>query len=83
MHPTRLEYWDTVNNVFVARRPVEASPFCEPYFNANATYALMYAFEPDWGWLQERQTHYWMPTGNKGCPTLAAGGERNSERDGA
>ena len=26
------------------------------YFSTNATYALMYAFEPDWGWLQARQT---------------------------
>jgi RHS repeat-associated protein len=25
------------------------------YQRTNATYALTYAFEPDWGWLQERQ----------------------------
>ena len=25
------------------------------YQRTNATYALIYAFEPDWGWLQQRQ----------------------------
>src|SRR5260221_73981 len=55
MHPEGS--WDTVNNVFVpnpnnaANATVTAS-----YQSANATYALLYAFEPDWGWLQQRQT---------------------------
>jgi RHS repeat-associated protein len=53
-HP--VGYWDTVNNVFIAN---PASPIDQTTTNTyqctNATYALVYAFEPDWGWLQQRE----------------------------
>jgi len=48
--------WNTVNNVFVnnpnnfANQSVAAS-----FRTTNSTYAILYAFEPDWGWLQQRQ----------------------------
>jgi RHS repeat-associated protein len=48
--------WDTNNNVFdynptnLYNATVSAT-----YQSTNATYAIMYAFEPDWGWLQQRE----------------------------
>ncbi len=30
-------------------------PTTNAYQRTNATYAMLYAFEPDWGWLQQRQ----------------------------
>jgi len=55
-------YWDTNNNVFVNTHAFDQSTtnsyddigsyIDPPYFNA---YNIMYAFEPDWGWLKERQ----------------------------
>ena len=48
--------WDIYNNLFV---PNPTNLFNQvvtnSYQRTNATYALMYAFEPDWGWLQQRQ----------------------------
>ncbi|MGA2868590.1 MAG: transglutaminase domain-containing protein [Verrucomicrobiota bacterium] len=48
--------WDTTDNVFI---PNPANPanttVTRPYQSTNATYAIMYAFEPDWGWLQQRE----------------------------
>ena len=45
--------WDTTNNVYIPGWFVASSP---PLINyANSSYAILYAFEPDWGWLQERQ----------------------------
>ncbi len=48
--------WNTTSNTFIpggAGQPWESSS--KGYENANATYAILYAYEPDWGWLQERQ----------------------------
>ncbi len=48
--------WDLTNNAFI---PNPSSLFNQvvtnSYQRVNATYALLYAFEPDWGWLQQRQ----------------------------
>jgi len=44
--------WDISNNVFKGEMFVYSAHM--PYQNANASYALLYAFEPDWGWLRER-----------------------------
>ena len=48
--------WNTSNNTFV---PNPANGFnstvTNPYQSTNSSYAIMYAFEPDWGWLQERE----------------------------
>jgi len=62
-HP--VGYWNTNNNSFVNTGAFNQSTtnnylligsyYYPPYFNA---YNIMYAFEPDWGWLQERQD--WM-----------------------
>lgn len=57
-HP--IGYWDTNNNDFVDTTAYDqsstnsywASDGNPPYFNI---YNIAYAFEPDWGWLQERQ----------------------------
>ncbi len=48
--------WDLTNNVFVAN-PASADNITvtNSYQSTNATYNLMYAFEPDWGWLQQRE----------------------------
>lgn len=45
--------WDAANNRFIPGTIGQTSG--KPYQKINATYALLYAFEPDWGWLQERQ----------------------------
>ena len=46
--------WNPTNNTFI-----DAGAFDQDvtyaYQRTNATYNLLYAFEPDWGWLQERQ----------------------------
>jgi RHS repeat-associated protein len=53
--------WNTTNNTFV---PNPSSPANESITNTyqemppngyTNTYVILYAFEPDWGWLQERQ----------------------------
>ncbi len=60
-------YWNTTNNTFVDTTAYDqtttnsydiyGSVFNPPYFNA---YNLVYGFEPDWSWLQEREDwlHY-------------------------
>lgn len=58
-HP--IGYWDTNNNDFVDTTAYDqgstnsylASDGNPPYYNI---YNIAYAFEPDWGWLQQRQT---------------------------
>src|SRR5258707_1035571 len=54
-HP--FGYWDTNNNAFV---PDLTNNFgnqtvTNSYQSTNSTYAFLYAFDPDWGWLQQRQ----------------------------
>jgi RHS repeat-associated protein len=51
-HP--VGWWDTTNNVFVDLTLFDQTTTM-PYQRTNATYAILYAFEPDWGWLQERE----------------------------
>ena len=46
--------WDKVNNVLDDNLNDDVT-LTNSYQRTNATYAIMYAFEPDWGWLQERQ----------------------------
>src|SRR4029077_4828369 len=42
----------TTNNVYI---PGGYVPSHTTTYYANASYAILYAFEPDWGWMQERQ----------------------------
>lgn len=46
--------WDTVNNVLIDGTGSDQI-VTNSYQRTNATYNIMYAFEPDWGWLQARQ----------------------------
>ena len=46
--------WDETNNVYLSANYVNITN-TTVYQLTNAVYALIYAFEPDWGWLQERQ----------------------------
>jgi RHS repeat-associated protein len=56
-HPAFHGGWDTTNNLFIPADPADsyAGPTYASYKNANANYAILYSFEPDWGWLQQRQ----------------------------
>ncbi len=48
--------WDDVNNVFVPNPTNFANmTVTNSYQRTNSTYAILYAFEPDWGWLQQRE----------------------------
>ena len=48
--------WDYVNNLFVPNPTNLANmTVTNSYQRTNSTYAIMYAFEPDWGWLQQRE----------------------------
>ena len=44
--------WNTTNNTFVSGGWVFQQGAT---YYAHSSYAILYAFEPDWGWLQERQ----------------------------
>src|SRR5207253_815241 len=46
--------WNTTNNVFIDYG-VNDQSITVAFLRTNSIYALPYAFEPDWGWLQERQ----------------------------
>jgi RHS repeat-associated protein len=46
--------WNTANNTLVPDTFADLN-MTNAYQRTNATYALTYAFEPDWGWLQKRQ----------------------------
>jgi YD repeat-containing protein len=46
--------WDFTNNVFIDSTYNDRN-VTNSFQRTNATYNIMYAFEPDWGWLQERQ----------------------------
>ena len=56
-HPTWHGSWDTTNNVLIPTPYTDPNQHSFPayYQNANANYAILYSFEPDWGWLQQRQ----------------------------
>jgi RHS repeat-associated protein len=48
--------WNLTNNTFIPNPTNSANQTAtNSYQRTNATYALMYAFEPDWGFLQQRQ----------------------------
>ncbi len=48
--------WNTTNNTFLYNPTNFANmTVTNSYQSTNATYALLYAFEPDWGWLQQRE----------------------------
>ena len=51
-HP--VGYWNPTNNTFVDTGAYDQIT-TNAYQRTNATYVLTYAFEPDWGWLQERE----------------------------
>ncbi len=46
--------WDVLNNTLIPGT-FEDQIATNSYQRTNSTYALIYAFAPDWGWLQERQ----------------------------
>lgn len=46
--------WDTINNVLVDNGK-DDQVVTNSYQRTNSTYAIIYAFEPDWGWLQQRE----------------------------
>ncbi|HZT21976.1 MAG TPA: DUF6531 domain-containing protein, partial [Verrucomicrobiae bacterium] len=46
--------WDSTNNVLIPGTYANQTT-TNVYQRTNTTYCLMYAFEPDWGWLQKRQ----------------------------
>jgi RHS repeat-associated protein len=48
--------WNTTNNSFIPNPTNGANQVVtNAYKRTSATYALIYAFEPDWGWLKQRQ----------------------------
>jgi RHS repeat-associated protein len=46
--------WNFTNNTYVDGTSADQAT-TNSYQRTNANYALIYAFEPDWGWLQQRQ----------------------------
>jgi RHS repeat-associated protein len=48
--------WNETNNTFLYN-PTNGinTTVTNSYQSTNASYALLYAFEPDWGWLQQRE----------------------------
>lgn len=53
-HP--FGWWDAADNTLVYNPTNFANQtVTNSYQSTNATYALLYAFEPDWGWLQQRE----------------------------
>ncbi len=46
--------WNFTNNVLIDNGTGDQIT-TNSYQRTNSTYAILYAFEPDWGWLQERQ----------------------------
>jgi RHS repeat-associated protein len=48
--------WDTTNNVFVPDPTNGVNmTVINSYESTNSSYAIIYAFEPDWSWLQQRE----------------------------
>jgi RHS repeat-associated protein len=53
-HP--IGTWNAANNSLIYNPANFANhTVTNSYQSTNATYAILYAFEPDWGWLQQRQ----------------------------
>ena len=53
-HP--IGTWNAANNTLIYNPANPANQtVTNSYQCTNATYALIYAFEPDWGWLQQRE----------------------------
>ncbi len=53
-HP--IGTWDTVNNTLIYNPANFANQtVTNSYQRTNSYYAILYAFEPDWGWLQQRE----------------------------
>src|ERR1043166_5827661 len=52
-HPSVQSSWNAASNSFVPGAYYWKA--WKTYQKANASYALLYAFEPDWGWLRQRQ----------------------------
>lgn len=46
--------WNTNNNTFIDGFSQDQAT-TNTYQRFNSTYAMLYAFEPDWGWLQQRE----------------------------
>jgi hypothetical protein len=46
--------WNFTNNVLIDNGTGDQVT-TNSYQRTNSTYAILYVFEPDWGWLQERQ----------------------------
>ena len=54
IHP--IGSWDMTNNTFIPNpSDIVNMTVTNSYQCTNADYAIMYAFEPDWGWLQQRE----------------------------
>ncbi len=51
-HP--VGYWDETNNNYIDTTAYDASDTTS-YQCTNATYNFVYGYEPDWGWLQQRE----------------------------
>jgi RHS repeat-associated protein len=51
-HP--VGYWDVTNNNYIDTT-YDDETITTSYLRTNSTYNIVYGFEPDWGWLQERQ----------------------------
>ncbi|PWU12227.1 MAG: hypothetical protein C5B50_21880 [Verrucomicrobia bacterium] len=47
-------FWDLAHNTYIDGNYADQTATAT-YQVTNSTYALLYAFEPDWGWLQQRQ----------------------------
>src|ERR1051326_5854191 len=52
-HPSVQSGWDTTNNVLMPGP--KGWTAWKNYLSRDASYAFTYAFEPDWGWLRQRQ----------------------------
>ena len=54
-HP--IGYWNIASNLFIYNPTNFANTtVTNTYQSTNSNYAIMYAFEPDWGWLQQRES---------------------------
>jgi hypothetical protein len=48
--------WNTTNNTFIPNPTnSENMTMTDTYQSTNSNYAILYAFDPDWGWLQQRE----------------------------
>ena len=50
MSSINVTAWDTTNNVLAAGAGFTQTSAATPY-NANSSYAILYAYQPDWGWF--------------------------------